>query len=194
MSIGIRMIELDYVLCKKLMPYARKSKILTFLEPLNKTFQEFDINTQERVAMFMAQIAIESGSLQYVEEIASGKAYDNRIDLGNTVREAVRIAYSNGSTPGVFYKGRGLIQITGYSNYLACGKALNLPLTTQPTLLCEPMHAARSAGWFFKDRKCNYFADQKNPRIVTRIINGGYNHYNERLASYNNNLKVFGVV
>jgi putative chitinase len=74
--------------------------------------------------MFLAQIGHESGYLQYVQELASGKAYEGRADLGNT---------SPGD--GVRYKGRGLIQITGKRNYALAGLALDLPLLEKPELL-----------------------------------------------------------
>jgi hypothetical protein len=52
--------------------------------------EEFGINTPQRQAAFLAQLAHEVGSLRYVQEIASGAAYDNRADLGNTRRKRLR--------------------------------------------------------------------------------------------------------
>ena len=55
-----------------------------FLKPLNDAMKEFEINTPKRQAAFLAQIAHESGELKYMEEIASGEAYEGRKSLGNT--------------------------------------------------------------------------------------------------------------
>ena len=91
-------------------------KITVFLDYLNATMDEFFINTRMRKAAFLAQLAHESGQFNYVEELASGAAYDDRADLGNTKGEAVALAELASTSPGRYFKGRGLIQITAYSN------------------------------------------------------------------------------
>lgn len=144
-----------------------------FLPLLNQTMEEFEIHTPQRIAMFLAQIGHESGQLRYVEEIASGQAYDGRKDLGNTA-----------TGDGIRYKGRGLIQITGRRNYALCSLALDLPLLEQPFLLSEPRNAARSAGWFWKNGNLNSYADAGFFKEVTRRINGGYNGMEDRQKLY----------
>jgi putative chitinase len=157
---------------RKIYPYA-KGRADTFAEPLTKAMDEFGINTPLRQAAFLAQVGHESGQLRYVEEIASGKAYEGRKDLGN-----------NEPGDGVRFKGRGLIQVTGRANYRACGIGLSLPLLDKPELLCEPVNACRSAGWFWASRKLNEFADQGAFKQITRLINGGYNGLDDRLSLY----------
>src|SRR6185436_8343196 len=78
------------------------------------------------------------GGFRYLRELASGQAYEGRIDLGNTV---------DGDGPR--FKGRGLIQITGRTNYGLAGEALGLPLLEEPELLEHVVNACRSAGWFW---------------------------------------------
>lgn len=154
---------------KHIFKEAPESRIDRWLEPLNRTLDEFEINTPSRVRMFLAQIGHESGQLRYVRELASGEAYENRADLGNTQ-----------PGDGVRYKGRGLIQITGRSNYALASLALGLPLLDKPELLEEDMHAARSAGWFWYKKNLNSLADMGQFQLITRRINGGLNGYADR--------------
>jgi len=144
-------------------------RIDRFLQPLNDTMSEFEINTPARIRMFLAQIGHESGQLRYVKELASGTAYEGRKDLGNT---------SPGD--GVRYKGRGLIQITGKANYVLLSLALGLPLLEKPELLEEDVNACRSAGWFWYNRNLSALADMGKFELITRRINGGMNGYADR--------------
>lgn len=147
-----------------------------FLEPLNAAMAEFGIDTPLRQAAFLAQVAHESGGLRYVRELASGEAYEGRADLGNSQ-----------TGDGVRFKGRGLIQITGRSNYRDCSIALfgyADRLLSEPTLLEQPNMAARSAAWFWKRHNLNELADANSFRAITRAINGGFNGLTERLAYY----------
>lgn len=148
-------------------------RISLFLEPINKAIHEYEINTPQRLRMFLAQIGHESGQLRYVRELASGEAYEGRSDLGNTE-----------TGDGIKYKGRGLIQITGKRNYALCSLALDLPLLENPELLEQPLYAALSAGWFWKNSNLNSLADLNLFKEVTKRINGGYNGYADRYKLY----------
>ena len=156
----------------KIMPYAAK-RVDKFFAHLCDAMTEFEINTPARQASFLAQIGHESGQLRYVRELASGEAYEGRADLGNTQ-----------PGDGVRFKGRGLIQITGRSNYIDCGKALALDLLAHPELLEEPESACRSAGWFWKTHGLNELADAGDQVKITRRINGGTNGLADRLALF----------
>jgi len=167
-----------------MMPNASKSNIDKFLLPLNAAMEEFKIVKPLQIAAFIAQLAHESGSFHYVEEIASGSNYEFRKDLGNLEFEALQAAHAKHSTSGKFYKGRGLIQITGYYNYKACGTALKVDLITNPKLLSEEVYACRSAAWFWHSRSLNSYADLGKFSNITKLINGGTNGSTERLANY----------
>lgn len=150
---------------------------------LADAMEQYEINTANRMAAFLAQIAHESGSLRYVRELGSDK-YLSKYDTG-------RLAERLGNTPdadgdGQKYRGRGLIQITGYDNYLQCSVALfgNRTLITQPELLEEPKYASLSAAWFWQSRHLNELADKGLFRTITQRINGGMNGYEDRLAHY----------
>ena len=158
---------------------APAERIRRFLPLLNKTLEEFEINTPQRIRMFLAQIGHESGQLRYVKEIASGEAYEMRRDLGNTT-----------SGDGVRYKGRGLIQLTGRKNYAMASLALDLPLLESPELLEEPQNACRVSGWFWSNNNLNSFADAGLFKEVTRRINGGMNGYADRYKLYQRALEV----
>lgn len=157
----------------KMAPFASSASLDKFLEPLNTSMNEFRINSPMRIASFLAQLIHESGSFHYVEEIADGSVYEGRKDLGNTQKG-----------DGVKFKGRGLLQITGRSNYRDCGKALNLPLEEEPELLEEPLNACRSAAWFWNVHNLNSYADVGLFGKITYVINGGYNGATERAANY----------
>ena len=155
-----------------IMPLAR-ARAAAFLAPLNAAMLEFGITTPARQASFLSQVGHESGQLRYVRELASGQAYEGRADLGNTQRG-----------DGVRFRGRGLLQVTGRTNYAACGKALGLDLLAQPELIEQALNACRSAGWFWQTKGLNALADAGDQRKVTRRINGGTNGLAERLALF----------
>lgn len=167
---------------QSIMPFA-KARIPAFIFPLSGSMQEFHINSPIRQAAFIAQIAYESGELRYVEEIASGSAYEGRKDLGNTQ-----------PGDGMKYKGRGLIQITGRNNYHECGKAIGVDLITNPELLETNDMACRSAAWFWASHGLNDLADKGDFERITKRINGGLNGYQERLAYHARAKTALGVV
>lgn len=134
----------------------------------------FGITSPRDVAMFLAQIAYESGELRYVREIASGEAYEGRRDLGNT---------EPGDGPR--FRGRGLIQLTGRDNYRRCGQALGVDLIADPDRLAEPQLAAWSAGWFWRENGLTGLAEGPDPIVAcTRRINGGLNGLADRKRYY----------
>ena len=109
----------------------------------------------------------------YVKEIASGKAYEGRKDLGNT-----KVG------DGVKFKGRGLIQITGRNNYRQCAIDLKLDLLAHPELLETPVNACLSAAWFWYVNHLNPLADQQLLSSITKVINGGLNGQLDRQLLY----------
>lgn len=162
---------------RNIMPNAGR-KIAIFLDPLNATMQEFDILTPSQQQMFLAQVGHESGQLRFTREIwgptPAQMRYEGRSDLGNTEEG-----------DGYRFLGRGLIQVTGRDNYRKCSfgiYGLEQTLLDQPELLEEPLPAARSAGWYWRSRGLNAFADRDDFETLTKRINGGLNGYGDRLA------------
>ena len=156
---------------------ARVDRAETFLPFLEAAMDEFEINTPERQAAFLAQVGHESGGLHWLVELwgptDTQRRYETRYDLGN-------IAPGDGFK----FRGRGLLQTTGRSNYKATGTALGMDLVGQPELLGQPEAAARSAAWFWQKHGLNARADAGEFERITKIINGGLNGYPERLALF----------
>src|SRR5437660_554846 len=91
------------------------------------TLDRYEVNTPLRVAHFLAQVAHESDGFCTTEDYASGRAYENRADLGNTQ-----------PGDGPLFKGRGLIQLTGRANYKSVGDKLSLNLVGEPLSVSDP--------------------------------------------------------
>lgn len=151
-----------------------KKTLDKFIDPLNDCFERYSINTPLRVCHFLAQVLHESGCFIFMKELASGKAYENRLDLGN-IQEG----------DGILFKGRGLIQITGRANYAKISVDLKQDFLHNPELLEKLPWAVVSAGWFWNVRKLNACADIDDFKTITRRINGGLNGYEDRLMWLN---------
>lgn len=172
---------------KLAVPHARASVVDTMYPHLIDTMTKYQINTPARICAFLAQVAHESGSFNYLEEIASGSAYDTGAlakRLGNTPED---------DGDGEKYKGRGLIQITGTDNYRKVGEALGVNFLKNPDLLESPRYACLSAGWFWDSRRLNMMADVSDFRGITVKINGGLNGFPDRLKRWDEAKKVFYV-
>lgn len=162
------------------MPYSG-DRAAIYLECLNTAMSEYSIDSLLRKSMFLAQIAHESGSLRYTREIADGSAYEGRSDLGNTI-----------PGDGKKYRGRGLIQITGKTNTLACLAALGRKLDDLEYLE-TPMGASRSAGWFWYANGLSAPADQGLFFTVSKKINGGTIGLDDRIGHYIRCRKALGL-
>lgn len=134
-------------LLKKLFPSSTDENRNKYAQYFNKYMAEYGIQSDRQIAAFLAQIGHESAHLTYSKEIASGKAYELRKDLGNIY-----------PGDGVKYKGRGLIQITGRSNYERAAKALGIDCVNHPELLEQPEWAVKSACWWWENAGLNTIA------------------------------------
>jgi putative chitinase len=157
-------------LLQKCFPNASKQKVVLYAELINQTLLKYGGDTLPRIHMFLAQIGHESGELQYTEELASGIAYEGRLDLGNNL-----------PGDGKRYKGRGLIQLTGKRNYALASLALDLPLLEKPEILSEPEPSCNVSGWFFQNNNLWTLCDLGDFKGLTKRINGRYNGMEDRL-------------
>lgn len=142
-----------------------------FVSALNAAMAHRQINTSKRQAAFLAQVGNESGQLQYVRELG-GYQYLSKYDTGTLAAKLGNTPEADGD--GQRFRGRGLIQVTGHSNYLRCSLALfgDERLLRTPELLELPQWAAESAARFWWVRELNALADRDEFEVITRNING----------------------
>jgi predicted chitinase len=175
----------DFILTKSALiaalPNATPKNIDRYFHCLHDAMLTYDITTPRRAAMFIAQLAHESASLRYDEEIWTNSPAQRRYEPpGNT-------AVALGNTQpgdGFRYRGRGLIQLTGRANYKTYGDLLNLPLEDNPDLAKSSPASCNIAGAFFQRNRLNTLADNADLYSVTRRINGGLNGIRQRLKHY----------
>jgi putative chitinase len=169
-----------------------------YLQPLNTAMIRWGITTKVRQAAFLAQIGHESDGLYYNEEIASGAAYEGRLDLGNTQ-----------PGDGRRYKGRGLIQLTGRGNYCAARDGLRAAGLQCPDFEADPVAAGQApwcvqtAGWFWAIKGCNTLAEAcyvgadaqrlQAFKDLTKRINGGHNGLEDRLHLWGKAKSALGI-
>lgn len=138
----------------------------------NIHFPAYEImDSPRRLAHFMAQLAHESGGFVYMEEIASGAAYEGRANLGNAQ-----------PGDGKRYKGRGPIQLTGRANYREYGQALGIYFEEHPEIAAVPSIGLHVACEYWKRKGLNALADADDVEGITRKINGGTNGMADRKA------------
>lgn len=94
--------------------------------------QRQGVQNKAQLAYILATATHESGAGKYMEEFASGRAYEGRRSLGNTQ-----------PGDGVRYKGRGYVQLTGRRNYTDWSRRLGMDLVGNPRLVENPQIAAK---------------------------------------------------
>jgi len=181
-----------------------------WIEPLNETFEKYQINTPKRQACFLGQALHESGGFKNLTEnlnySAQGlmRTWPSRFPDIDTAEKyehnPAKIAdkvYSGrmGNTEegdGAKYIGRGIFQLTGKENYANCGLGLGVDLLGNPDWLATPKYATLSAGWYWNKKNLNQYADT-NPmdiETMTKRINGGTLGLDSRKAQINKVLDI----
>lgn len=138
-------------------------------ENLVPTFGRHRITPQQAAAL--GRTASQPANQKAIANLVYGGEWGKK-NLGNQV-----------AGDGWKYRGRGLKQITGVSNYRSCGQALKLDLVTEPELLEVDENAARSAAWFYASRGC--LLHSGDVERVTLLINGGRNGLEQRRSLFN---------
>jgi putative chitinase len=185
-------------------------------EALSAILPEYEINTVQRIAAFVAQCAHESGEFNALKENLNYKAASlrkifpkyfpddaiaNRYASMPNKQEAIanRIYASrmgNGdeaSGDGFRYCGRGLIQLTGKENYSWFAASLEMPVEDVSEYLGTFEGAVQSACWFWESNKLNQWADKGDILTLTKRINGGTIGLEDRIKHYEHACHVLGV-
>ena len=152
-------------------------KVDILLHYINIYLDVFEINTPLRAAHFMAQCCHETGGLKFLKEKGNSK-YFKKYEQG-------RLGKMLGNTQagdGEKYKGRGLLHLTGRSNYKAYQKSgyCKGDIIENPELLEQPIGAIKSGMWWWMKHKLNALADKDAFEAITRRVNGGTNGLEDR--------------
>ncbi len=168
-------------------------------DALNAALAMHGIDSELRIAHFLAQVMHESGCLRLVEEnlnySADGlrktfrKYFSTDAEAQAYARKPERIGsrvyggrMGNGSEStgdGYRYRGRGLIQLTGKANYRSFSDWIGADVVANPDWVAE-RYAVQSAVYFWEKNNLSALADIDDLAGITRRINGGLNGYEDR--------------
>lgn len=177
---------------------------------LQEILPDYEIDTPERVACFLGQTAHESGgyralreNLNYSAQGLNGifkKYFPTLADATPYQRQPEKIAnkiYANrmGNGPeasgdGFKYRGRGLIQLTGKSNYQSFADSIECSLEETIEFLETYEGAVQSACWFWESNNLNALADKMDVKMMTKKINGGFIGLEDRIKHINHAIHV----
>lgn len=181
-----------------------------WLECLNTILAEYEIDSPERIAAFLAQCAHESAGFTAIKENLNYKAASLRKVFPKyfpTDELAEQYAHNqeaianrvygnrmgNGdehSGDGYAYCGRGLIQLTGHDNYKAFADSLSSSMEEIIEFLQTFEGCVQSACWFWETNDLNSLADAGDIKAMTKRINGGYIGLEDRIKHYEHALEV----
>ena len=182
---------------------------------LNQLLPDYGIDTPQRVAAFLAQCAHESGNFVFLKENLNYRAaslrkifpkyfptdalaeqYAGRPNKAEAIANRIYASrMGNGpeeSGDGFRYCGRGLIQLTGKSNYTNFADSIETPVEEAAAYLETFEGAVQSACWFWETNNLNQYADTNDILTMTKRINGGTIGLEDRMKHYAHALEVFG--
>ncbi len=180
---------------------------------ISEILPEYEINTPQRVAAFLAQCAHESGGFiflkenlnykaaslrkvfpKYFPDDATAAAYANKPEMIANRVYANRMGNGDeASGDGWRFCGRGLIQLTGKNNYTFFAGSLDIPVEEASEYLQTFEGAVQSACFFWEQNKLNQWADAGDILTLTKRINGGTIGLEDRQKHYQHALHIFGA-
>ena len=181
-------------------------------------FEEYEINTVNRIAGFMAQTSHESRdftalveNLNYSEKALNsvfgryfGKGKRDAKDYARNQEKIANYVYQDefrskrgalgniNAGDGWLFRGRGIKQLTGRNNYAAFGKSVGMSAEEAAGYVATEKGAMESACWFWKTNKLQKWADKGDNKGLTKAINGGTIGLADRNARWDNCLAVLG--
>ena len=181
-------------------------------EALIQILPEYEIDTPERIAAFLAQCVHESGGFKAIKENLNYKAASLRkvfpkyfptdelaAEYAHNQEMIANRVYGNrmgngdeDSGDGYTYCGRGLIQLTGHDNYKAFADSLSMTMPETVEFLQTFEGCVQSACWFWESNGLNDLADKGDIKGMTKRINGGYIGLEDRIKHYEHALHVLG--
>ena len=182
-------------------------EVSIWLPLIEKYFKKYDINTKERMAGFLSQCIHESTNFTRFEENLNYSAdgllkifpkyftRESAISYHRKPEAIANLVYGNrmGNTEvgdGWKFRGRGIIQLTGKTNYVMFAKSIGKTLDQTIEYLKTKEGALESACWFWKTRNLNSVADTKDVKAMTKLINGGDHGLQSRQQYFTHALQV----
>ena len=184
-------------------------------EALCEILPDYDIDTPQRIAAFLAQCAHESGGFRAIKENLNYRPatlvtlFKKYFDLPTAERycampdKQAAIAnkiYANrmGNGPeesgdGFRYCGRGLIQLTGKDNYTRYAQSTEQTVEEASEHLTTFEGCVQSAAWFWEANNLNQYADTGDILTMTKRINGGTIGLEDRKKHYEHACHVLGA-
>jgi putative chitinase len=187
-----------------------------WFDVLSKLLPDYDINTPERIASFLAQCTHESNDFTALKENLNYRAASLRklfpthfetdeiaehyASLPNKQEAIANRMYANrmgngdeASGDGYRYCGRGAIQITGKDNYFWFAASISITPEEASEYMQTFEGALQSACWFWENNNLNKWADAGDMDKMTHIINGGTIGIEDRKARYVKILRILGA-
>jgi putative chitinase len=205
--------ELTLQQLKQLLP--KNPYVEHWHKALAQLFPDYEINTPQRMAAFIAQCAHESAGFMVLREnlnyrwqtlrkifpkyFPTDELAQRYASMPNRQEAIANRVYGgrmgNGpeeSGDGFRYCGRGLIQLTGRDNYAWFAASLSITPEEATEYLSTFEGAAQSACWFWETNKLNQWADKNDIITLTKRINGGTIGLDDRIKHYEHALHVLG--
>lgn len=206
--------ELTKEQLKQLLP--KNPYIDQWYNALSQLLPDYEINTPQRIAAFIAQCSHESAGFTALKENLNYRAVTLRkifgkyfptdeianhyASLPNKQEAIANKVYANrmgngdeASGDGFRYCGRGLIQLTGKDNYSWFAASIGISVEEASEYLQTFEGAAQSACWFWETNNLNKYADIGDIKTMTRVINGGYIGLDDRIAHYEHAKHILGA-
>ena len=144
-----------------------------FVNDCNRLFADTGFDKHlNAMQMLMANMMHETCNFIYMQEIASGVAYNNRADLGN------------GPNDGPKYKGAGVLQLTGKFNYQRLADGINDPKVMDGVDYVSNTYPFTSAQIWIKENDLLNVCLNQGFDACCKRINGGWNGIDDRRAKY----------